>query len=400
MTSRRQTLLALLALAAVLLAMAGGWWHYVNQIPDYPTPVATLPSPNAYDDYVAAAALLSADVPVPGRLDRTPQSERQRILTRNLPALDRLRQGFPHSYQNPPLYAATQTLPELTEFRRLAGLLVLEGKLAEAEGRPADAAASYLDCLRLGSDSPQGGTLAHAMTGVAIHELSLRQLDAVIERLDAQTAELALKRMRKLDTQALPFSQVLTSQRDMSLAHFPALLRAATAEQLGRKIGFGADWQMSATYLVTPKRTMMEDLRRYMNAAIKRTAGSFVSAAASPPVPSDPLNQWLTPDYDSAWCWYLERDAAWRVTETRLALRVYRAGHSGQPPPVLSQLTPALLPSIPEDPFVGQPLIYRPQAGEPHVYSRGPDGDDDGGRPLDWPRRGGNGDVATMRRIR
>jgi hypothetical protein len=88
------------------------------------------------------------------------------------------------------------------------------------------------------------------------------------------------------------------------------------------------------------------------------------------------------------------------VAETRLALRVYRARHHGKSPSTLTELVPGLLRAVPEDPFVRQPLVYHAAPGEPHVYSRGADGDDDGGRLLDWPRRGSDGDVTTMRQIR
>jgi len=398
MSTRRQTLLALLVLVSVLLLMAGGWWRYANETPVYSRPVAALPSANAYDDYVAAAGLLSADAPLPGRKDRTPQSARPRILAANGPALQRLRRGFSHRYFNPPLASATQPLPELASFRRLAGLLVQEGKSAETHGRLREAAGSYLDCLRLGSDAPLGGAMAHATTGVAIHELALPPLYALVDRLDARSAGDALERMRKLDAHALTFSQVLTGQRDEYLALVPALLKSPTAEQLGRSIGYGPDLRMSATYLLTPKRKVVEDLRRYMDASIQRSRAPFVSAGPQPQVPDDPLNQWLAPASDHAWCCWLERDAAWRVLEARLAIRIYQAGHGGRSPSSLSQLAPTVLPTVPVDPFVEQPLIYHPHSPEPRVYSRGPDGDDDGGRTLNWPRRGS--DVATMRALR
>lgn len=184
------------------------------------------------------------------------------------------------------------------------------------------------------------------------------------------------------------------------MALLPALLQTATAEELGKKLGYGSDLETSATYLLHPKGQMLENYRRYMDALIQRSRGRFVSAGAQPFIPNDPLNRWLAIESDDPWACWLERDAAWRVTEARLALRVYRARHGGRLPAALSELAPGLLPTAPEDPFVGQPLVYRPTASEPRVYSRGPDGDDDGGRPLAWPRREGEGDVVTMRQVR
>lgn len=162
---RNYTWLPLAALTFLLLVMAGRWWLYANQLPTASPPTAVLPSPNAYDEYVAATALLTPDAPLPGQNNRTPQNQRRQILAKNRTALARLRRGFAHAYQNPPLISFTQDTPELTNFRRLAGLLIEEGKLAEAQGRLQDAADSYLDCLRLGCEVPQGGSLRHAMAG-------------------------------------------------------------------------------------------------------------------------------------------------------------------------------------------------------------------------------------------
>lgn len=71
-----------------------------------------------------------------------------------------------------------------------------------------------------------------------------------------------------------------------------------------------------------------------------------------------------------------------RLALTALALEQYRAGHNGQYPGALSDLTPDYLPAAPLDPFDGQPLRYRKQAAGYLLYSIGPDQKDDGGAPL------------------
>ena len=63
-----------------------------------------------------------------------------------------------------------------------------------------------------------------------------------------------------------------------------------------------------------------------------------------------------------------------------LALELYRRRH-GNWPRELEELTPDLLPQVPLDRFTGEPLLYRLVDGQPIVYSRAADRDDDGGRP-------------------
>ena len=65
-----------------------------------------------------------------------------------------------------------------------------------------------------------------------------------------------------------------------------------------------------------------------------------------------------------------------------LALRAYRLEH-GAYPATLAALTPAYLKQIPNDPFAASgPLHYKRQGSKYVLYSIGPDGKDDGGKPI------------------
>jgi hypothetical protein len=70
-----------------------------------------------------------------------------------------------------------------------------------------------------------------------------------------------------------------------------------------------------------------------------------------------------------------------RLLLTELALRCYQA-ENGRPPRQLAELVPKYLRHVPQDPFTSQALIYRPQTTKWLLYSVGPDGKNDGGKPL------------------
>jgi hypothetical protein len=53
-----------------------------------------------------------------------------------------------------------------------------------------------------------------------------------------------------------------------------------------------------------------------------------------------------------------------------------------RPPARLADLVTHYLSGVPQDPFTGQALIYRPQSTNWLLYSVGPDGVDDGGKPV------------------
>ena len=70
--------------------------------------------------------------------------------------------------------------------------------------------------------------------------------------------------------------------------------------------------------------------------------------------------------------------AALRCEATALAAERYRREH-GAWPQSLDLLSPDLIASVPNDPFTGDPLIYRRLPDSVVIYSVGLDGKDDGG---------------------
>lgn len=84
--------------------------------------------------------------------------------------------------------------------------------------------------------------------------------------------------------------------------------------------------------------------------------------------------------------WSMRRDhhaqsAFHRIAITELALELYRRDHGG-PAETLGYLVPEYLPDIPIDPFNAEPLRYRIDGDEGVLYSIGPDGVDDLGKPM------------------
>ncbi|HEX5446662.1 MAG TPA: hypothetical protein VFW87_22780 [Pirellulales bacterium] len=84
----------------------------------------------------------------------------------------------------------------------------------------------------------------------------------------------------------------------------------------------------------------------------------------------------------------LNRGAAYRDSaRVAVAVERFRLRHA-EPPKTLDALIPEFLPEVPLDPFDGQPLRYRLDAGEYAVYSLGADLIDQGGQADDSPQPG------------
>lgn len=311
-----------------------------------------------------------------------PLAQVEAVVRRNRPALARLRQGFRKKYRSPPVVSFNQLTPELAQFRRLAQVLVTEGKLAEREGRSDDAARSYLDCLRLGTDVPRGGVMIHGNAGIAIQSIGLRPLQQVASRLDGPTAAAAAREMVRLDARAPSVTETLANHKEAMTAGLLEMFRHPPSWRQVRSDSSSDDdgGLLDLLYIFTPRRWALDRIRGYMDALIAGSRRPYYARPA-PRIPNDLLSRMLLTDFElDRFKWDL-RDAQWRITELRLAVRAYR-DERGVPPPSLQALVPAYLPAVPQDPFAPKPLVYRQTPARVLIYSRGPDGKDDGGKDL------------------
>ena len=123
-----------------------------------PPPSSPLPNPNGYDD------LLKAGQSVTGKLDGLSDLDHdalRALVATNAEALQLLRLGLSRKCAVPTdatIAYFGSISGDLIGLKSLARLLAAEGRLAEMEGRPADAARSYVDAIRLGAGMSRGGT--------------------------------------------------------------------------------------------------------------------------------------------------------------------------------------------------------------------------------------------------
>ncbi|HWF18294.1 MAG TPA: hypothetical protein VG754_03460 [Verrucomicrobiae bacterium] len=75
------------------------------------------------------------------------------------------------------------------------------------------------------------------------------------------------------------------------------------------------------------------------------------------------------------------KDATIRTALAAIAIERWRNQHAGVIPDSLDSLVPVYLPSVPVDPYNGEPLKFRKTSKGYVIYSVGPDRQDDGGKP-------------------
>jgi len=207
--------------------------------------------------------------------------------------------------------------------KRLVQLLAAEGRLAEMDDRPGDAARSYTDAIHFGNETSRGGMLITRLVGIACEAIGCARLAKLVPNLNSNDCPVALKELEKVDSERVTWSEVLRNER-----YYAGHVLNNRFNPVILIVGWLQTWQT---------RQRAEIRHKISLAHVRLLIGE-------------------------------------------LALRCYLSEH-GRAPAQLNELVPNLLSTIPLDPFGGQSLIYKPTGTNWLLYSIGPDGVDDGGKP-------------------
>jgi hypothetical protein len=282
-----------------------------------------LPSPNGYDDFLKAGAAASTNASWYGLMSNAALRE---LVSTNAEALRLVRLGLTRQCAVPPWAAMTNNatmLNDLAGMKGLALLLMAESRVRLEEDQPGAAAACCLDAMRLGNEISRRGIMIYRLVGIACEAIARYNLVPIVPRLSPSESRPILAGLQEIDRTRVSFDDVMRQER----SYFYCQLRAT---------GNPALWVRA-----------LWDLRASRQRALERHK---VAVAYN------------------------------RVLAAELALRCYRADKSCVPAR-LEDVVPEYLRRVPEDPFVGRPLIYRPQGTNWLLYSVGPDRVDDGGQP-------------------
>ncbi|WP_406701032.1 hypothetical protein V5E97_19790 [Singulisphaera sp. Ch08] len=288
----------------------------------------TLPSPNGYDDLIAAGRLVTGDIGKVADLDKANTNDLRALVEVNSDALARAQIGLGRK-SAVPLAKSPSVEAHLEGFntlRSLGRLLAAEAALREHEGRTADAAKLYFGVILYGRAMSTGGLIHERLAAGAIQYAGIRGLNRLAPTLSAEESRRLAREVERLDRAREPLDHVFNRDQEFHLA------RRGLSMQIGHAI-----------------------YRKQMQAMLMPT-----KAAAKQ---SDRLNQ-----------------TELRLLAATLALRAYRLDHPDEPvPPSLDALVPTYLEAIPFDPFSQGPMTFKAQGDVVRIYSVGPNGRDDGG---------------------
>lgn len=315
---RRKWLLGSAVLAALVLL---AFFSFVlGRTPPPPPP----PNPNGYDCFIAAAQAATGNA---GDYSTLSHEALRALVVSNAEPLRLIRVGLTQVCAAPTASYMTNVsamLPHLAELKRLVFLLAADGRLAELENRPAEAALSYAEAVHFGNEISRGGFLINRLVGVACGAIGCSQLAKLTPKLNCDQARPVLANLKKTDETRVTWEEINANERRFARA------------QLGRAFN-PITWAMSQWQAWQSRRKAEVRVNRLV--------------------------------------------AHERLLAAELAARCYRSV-IGHPPARLEDLVPDYFSSVPQDPFTLRPLVYRLQGTNWLLYSLGPDRVDDGGQPV------------------
>lgn len=313
---------AVLLSLLILLPPVATFCVLVASVPDPSENV--LPDPNGYDDLMKAAEPLQ--VAAEPDLDTATSQQLQAFLTGYRDVLDTARTGLDRECVVPLKYSTSDVFDVggAQGLRALARAFLAEGKLAEMNARPAEAAESYLDIIRLAQAGSRGGLLIDWLVGEALIGIAVDALTGLRETLTPDQCHELIDTLETLNANRERPEDVLAR------------------DQLWERIVFG--WKAQLMHSLSMIAGSESDLRALLESIENR------------------------------------HQAELRLLICGLALRSYSV-ENGQPPEKLADLVPEYLAEVPEDLYSGKPLVYRREAAGYVLYSVGRDGRDNGGQP-------------------
>ncbi|MCW3054957.1 MAG: hypothetical protein JWN14_4127 [Chthonomonadales bacterium] len=377
------------------------WWANAMRTPVVTIPNPILPQPNAFDFYVKAGNTIVNDKQIGDAFGVKPTvtystAQKEALIQANVSVINTVHQGFAYSYHNPPIRSFDASFPYYARFRALTRLLSLRAQARAERGDWSGAADSDLDAVRLGEDVPYGSPTIGDLVGIACQAIGRRQLWNTVEHLNAAQTRSVMTRLTGILEHHLPYSDSVHEEKWTVQAGLleafnnPEKLKALTATESDDPKKADKAEQAEAKsilfYLTYSKRRIMGDYSTYMDALADQARKPYGLHLPPPPMPTDPINRDLLPIYSRGRLKDVDGETQNKLLLVTLALHGFQLEH-GHYPASLSELAPAYLQKLPDDPFAAQGTFKYIVQGKSYVlYSVGPDGKDDGGRMIDDPK--------------
>jgi hypothetical protein len=317
-----------------------------------------------------------------------PIGPKEAWLKENAKAFHLLREGLKYPAWQPKSNS-TDFFPSYSKFRGLARALRVESHVYAERGEFDKAVSSAVNIIDFGYAIPRGGALIASLVGNAITAMGISELGNLLPHLDANTSRVASFRLGKIYANRFPYYKTL--QEDKTYGQdllTDALKRTDWRKQIADSGELSV--MQAARLLLMSKEELMEDYSRLMDAQIDNGHLPYSTMHPVPGFKESPVAifAFAVPSY--RWI-HARADTQCLLMMAMLALRAYKM-NQGNYPSSLRTLVPHYLRKVPIDPFDGlTPLRYRLEGEKYFLWSIGPDGINNNGRPVENKNRTGRG---------
>jgi hypothetical protein len=266
-------------------------------------PDTPMPNPNGYDQFLASAGMLQGEAQ---SYETMSEEELTALVATNAEALALVRSAFTNECRVPVKYSIAYIsthLNDLTAIRNLSQVLVAQGRLAEMQNHPSEAAKDYLDVIHFSIESGRGGFLVDALIGDAIEGMGRSGLEHLVNSLDAASCRSAAIALASLDSRRQAWDNIMEREDIMQHQLTPNLF----------------------SYLVATA-VMHKQLAESRNKAEMK---------------------------------FHDEQKKTRTLAVQFSARAYELD-KGKPPTSITDLVPTYLKAVPQDPTTGKNMVYPP----------------------------------------
>jgi hypothetical protein len=358
-----------------------------NRMPALTVPRQVMPSPNARDFFLRAAG--KACYPggiLPGSPPVTP-AKGLRLVKADAPAIATLRQGFRYAYGE--VADPLQSNSGNASLRSLARSLWADSVYYAAAQRWDEANEVALDALQSGEMMPRGGGLISRLTGLAICAIGRIPLPGLVNHVSAREARAAAMRLADIEAEYVPYADTLREDKWYTVRLLQDDMREwdwAKGYWDDESTGFSGrthNAYVVGSMALAGRAGVMRTYADFMDGQIAAADRPYSPRNPWPQPASDVVSQQVCSAFPVAYIRVLTDQAQNRLLMVMFALRAYRLERGGYPPTLQELVTSGYIKTVPVDPFLPlQPLTYHTSGASFALYSVGPDGVDNGGRPI------------------
>jgi hypothetical protein len=214
-------------LVLVGMVFGVGWLIFVfSGSPRDAAPV--MPDPNGYDDLIRAGALIKGDWPNKGDLAKAKIDEVRAVVEVNKASLELVKVGLGRDCMVRMIDTQEglgDHLQDISRLRQVYRLLIGQGLVFEADGRPIEAAGCYRDLLKLSQAVTRNGLEIDVITGWSFETKAVSDLTRIRDQLPRDHVLALIGELEFLDRRRVTIAELDTRRERWFAGSFSPYLR-------------------------------------------------------------------------------------------------------------------------------------------------------------------------------